>query len=454
MSEYGSIFKAKDIKKQLLEFNKGYNNRQTFGEYYGTVDLARQQAETQLKQNYDTAILDAYKANYEQQQAIQNSNLGIGYKEEYARQLDADLMQAYNSYASSYNSDMQSVQEGYQESVNKIDAELTDYANKVKTLAVTPYDYLEYIWTKYQEGNDDLQKYFENDATWNKYVKNGELISRNELRKLHFDENDFITAAGTDFYDQMMHQLGNELGEDYSYSKWLNDTNKELYDWSQQNNLYDFTYDGTNMDTFKTLLGMSSVDDEYQFVERYGGLTNEEISKMFDKYYKTVETIEASLYEQGSGKDKRKGDRMDAVLKYETALDELEKISKDLGVYDELDASFEGGWNGIRSDILSHHKEELGTREIKKASRKAHAEKTIERILDVLSLDLDKGYEIHSTMGPKASLPEYKKKYQENFYSLQSNEYNKAKKEYLDAIAMTIKYLQDTKPKETNFNYN
>ncbi len=108
-------------------------------------------------------------------------------------------------------------------------------------------------------------------------------MSSSELYSQFYDENRMITDRGKDFYDQMLNQLGVTEGSDYSFHKYLAEKNPELYDWSISPNMYDYTEAGTNLGTFKTLMGLESTDNEYRYIERYGGLSKEQVHTQVSK---------------------------------------------------------------------------------------------------------------------------------------------------------------------------
>ena len=130
-----------------------------------------------------------------------------------------------------------------------------------------------------------------------------------------FDAEGNLTLKGIDFFDQL--QNSPELF-DNSFSAfltntdidWLMETNEgmtraeakeiarrnaELYEWSRSHNPFDFTVDeygqSSNLGSFRRMVGLSSDDAKYSFIERFGGYTETEIDEMYSKFYDIYDSL-------------------------------------------------------------------------------------------------------------------------------------------------------------------
>lgn len=366
-NNYGYIFTKDNVKEQLKNMNRTYQGRQTWGEYYGAIDIAKQNALSKITHDYSSDVLEAYKTAEENKSIVANSALGQGYKEEAFKDIDASLMQAYDAYKQTYANNVASVESNVDAQKAAIDDALDVEATNMQNMLNSGYDYLTDLYNKayglgdYEDIGEDeaLKTRFESDALWNKYLiedANEEgnvtkrLLTQNELYSQLFDENNELTIKGTDFYDQMINQLGTELGEDYSYYNWLNKTNPELFEWSQRYNPYDYTEAGSNIGTFKTMLNMQSTDSKYEFIERFGGMTRDEITNKMNEFINSIDFSSSDS----------------VATNIESALTNIEKWATDLGIHGDL-AEELGGWDNLKSNLKKYAEGIYTTEEFERA---------------------------------------------------------------------------------------
>lgn len=378
MSEYGSIFTKSSTKSQLKELNKNYEGRKMWQELYASADLAKQSMMEDAEYSYSSDVAEAYKVAQLNKNTIAFSNLGTGYKEELMSQLDNDLMQAYNSYKQNKLGQLSTIAKTSANQINSITEALDTQAENTTLLANSTYDYLQYLYDRaYNEDNPDmkLQDLFNNNMQWNKFLQKNELLDAegnvmvdeegnalydtslrdmNALKAEHFDKNGNITIKGMDFYDQMINQLGIQEGSDYGYYKWLNDTNPELYEWSQTYNPYDYTEAGTNIGSFKTLFGMTSTDEKYEFIERFGGLNEEEIDTMFSKFKNNAKTLSDAI--STSNID-------EYATNVKNITNELKSLANDLGMEDDF-GEIIGGWDNLNNILDDYYSGSISTDEL------------------------------------------------------------------------------------------
>jgi len=102
-----------------------------------------------------------------------------------------------------------------------------------------------------------------------------------------------MTMAGLDFFSQIQNA---NIGEN-TFGQFLSETNPDLLEWSQSSNPYDFTFSGMYQDeegnwqfpgsqkgSFRTMMGLASTEDTWAFAKRFGGMSEEQITKMYDRF--------------------------------------------------------------------------------------------------------------------------------------------------------------------------
>ena len=82
-----------------------------------------------------------------------------------------------------------------------------------------------------------------------------------------YDDDDFLTLQGADFFDQMENDMATRGG--LFIRNYLQSEDSDLYNWALSNNPYDYAPDklgaSNNASSFKTMVGMTSKDDEYVY---------------------------------------------------------------------------------------------------------------------------------------------------------------------------------------------
>ncbi len=344
MGQYGRITTTDSIAKQLKKYNTNYEGRKTWDQLYGAVGLSTNQALEQAQYDYYSAMNDAYAAAYNEAAAVQNSALAQGYKTKMLSDLDYDLNEAFNSYRQNYLTQKQNIESTAAEAKATVDSALLTQAKNVKAYADSPYQYLTTMFNR-AYGNEDyepdsrLLEVFEKNPNWSKYVVENEgqksLLSEQELYKQLYDKDGNLTIKGADFYDQMMNDLGVTIGEEYSFHNWLANENSELFEWSQSYNPYDYNPDlygnSTNMSGMKTMFGMTSDDETYQFVERYAGMSEGELSEVFSRYDKAVSDF-ATKVSEDSGRHSK-----EIIGDINTMVSEIKEMANQLGIQGDVE---------------------------------------------------------------------------------------------------------------------
>ena len=365
MSEYGHVFTTEEIKKQLAQFNKNYEGRKTWQNLYGGIDLARQQQLGNLSQDYSKSISDAYASSFGNKLAVNSSNLGQGYKDAAIAELDLALETAYDTYRNNYLSGISEVEQTAATATSNVDAELTKQAEYTKQFANAPYEYLQWLFEEYSKGEDD-SNIFLTDDLWKRYTTVDadntvvlkpweELVNVGAYEEFTddfgnvqkewtglFDADNNLTIKGVEFYDQMLNYFDSTHPEKgLGFGKWLSENNEDLFNWSTSYNPYNYTEAGSNLGSFKTLVGMTSTDQQYSFIERFGGMTKSEIDTMYSDFSTKVEELNTMLSDTTGRNSKKIISGFDAVTKdIKTITDQLgitEDIEKELGMsFDEL----------------------------------------------------------------------------------------------------------------------
>lgn len=369
MDNYGYIFDKSSIKQQLKEANRGYDGRKTWENLYGSIDLAKQQQTSKLKQDYSKAISDAYASSYASNSAIASSNIGEGYKEAAMLEIDNALEAAYDSYRNNYLSSLSEVEGVANEAASSVTESLDYQAENTKKFAEKPYEYLQYLFNKYSEGSNDVNPFYTNEQ-WKKYTyeetdDNGELTGNRLLKSWDdvmsvgakstyidengneqsewtglFDDKGNLTIKGVDFYDQIINQKAYEGSVD-SFGSWLAQTDSDLYDWSTSYNPYDYNDAQTNLGSFKTLVGLGSTDEQYSFIERFGGLGKTEIDGMFSKFTDKVSELEKKVSDSTGRYGKA------TIKDYESLTNEIKHITDDLGITEDIENDMGMSFDGL-----------------------------------------------------------------------------------------------------------
>lgn len=364
MAQYGMVYDTATIKSQLAEANRDYYGRKTWENLYGSIDYARQNQIGQLEQDYSNAIADAYAAAYKSNSAVMSSNLGQGYKAAAIEETDLALEEAYNSYKQNYLSGVAKIEEASEKQTKTVTDDLEKQAKYVKDFANSPYKYLQYLFEQYAEG-DKSKNIFYNQELWKRYTnevkdEQGNLTGERELKSWDdivnygkyeevtddkgitknqwtglYDDKGNLTIKGADFFDQMINSNAYE-GHGVSFEQWLSENNKELYDWSQTYNPYDWAPDvygqNKNIGSFKTMVGLTSTDEKYTFMERFGGLSKSEVDNMYSKFTSKLTELNSKI-EKSSGSNSK-----EITNSFIDLTAEIGNLTEQLGITDDIES--------------------------------------------------------------------------------------------------------------------
>lgn len=379
--QYGTIFTTPDLKRQLLEANRDYRGRKTWENLYSSIDFATKQQANELSRNYAAAVSEAYSNAYQTNKAIANSNLGEGYKESAITDTDIALQQAYDTYRSNYLQGLGELESAAATAQSEVTDKLTEQAEYTKRFADAPYEYLQYLFNQYSEGAQDKNIFYTNEL-WKRYTteetdEQGNSTGNRILKPWEdivnygayeeytdeqgnivkdwtglFDESGNLTIKGADFYDQMMNAFAT-TGNGLSFGQWLANTDEELYDWSQSYNPYDFTTEGTNKGSFKTMVGLTSTDEQYSFIERYGGMSKSEIDNMYSTFTNKMSELNDKLAD-ASGRYTK-----DITTEFHGLTNEISKLTEQLGIKEDIEEQM-----GMDFDSLAEYMSELANNSV------------------------------------------------------------------------------------------
>jgi hypothetical protein len=365
---YGAIFSEEDMKRQLYDLNRDYRGRQTWRDMYARAGLSAQMQQSALNQSYANTMAQAYTASLGGNAAIAGSNVIQGNKQSLLDQNSLALQQAFDAYSQQHVEGSAAIAQNLANANAQIDTVLGEQAKNTIDYANAHYSYLQRLYDDYLNSEN---KIFDNELWKNKFIvnetdENGNVINErlktwDELANYATDENGDIislydkdhnlTIAGADFFDQMENfVIGDERSAGaISWGQYLSETNPELLSWAQTQNAYDYTPGLTNAGSFKTMFGMTSTDNAYEFAERLGGLSEGQVDKMFSKF-ENYSTEYAKKISSTFGGAKYKAKAQFA----ENASKELLKFTNDLGITDDIKEATGQDMNEFVNSIISN----------------------------------------------------------------------------------------------------
>ena len=359
MAKEGMIFDTSDIKSQLAEANRDYYGRKVWENLYGSIDYAKQKQLGRLEQDYSSAVSEAYASAHRANQAIAGSNLGVGYKAAASEATDLALSEAYDTYRQKYLEGVSEVENLSAKQTENVTNALSEQAKYTRDFAGKPYEYLQYVFNKYSEG-ERANNIFYNEELWKRYTKEvkderGNPTGERELKSWDeianygayeeladklgniekqwtglFDASGNLTIKGVDFFDQMINQLAYE-GQGISFSNWLAENDEKLYDWARSYNPYNYTEAGTNLGSFKTMVGLTSTDEKYTFMERFGGLSKSEVDSMYSGFTNKLNELNKKI-SSSSGKNSKQ-----ITSEFTNLTAEIGKLTKQLGITSDIE---------------------------------------------------------------------------------------------------------------------
>ena len=300
--QYGLNITKSDMQKMLEQNDKQQNGIRTWRSLFGNAGLGANAQSDAITSQYTDAIAQAYKANFEQQNAVQNSGLGAGAVKEYLALTRQELQNTYNNYLSNYASDLNDTQESYNNEVGIYKDALEGRAQNFADLYNNAYTYLsEELFgatRTYDDWNNTTpivedsggkdpkvtgyapstatEDYFKTHGLEWLQNDDGTLKSWNELSTVLLNDDGTFSDKGKLFFDQMFNAQSAELndftrtdekGNEYKvrgFDEWLSEKNPELRDWWVSGDAYNYNFAGSNAGSAKAYAGLESTDNSPQ----------------------------------------------------------------------------------------------------------------------------------------------------------------------------------------------
>lgn len=274
---YGVNILASDMRDWLEENDRQQSGVRSWKQLFGNAALGYNAQSDALKTDYASTIADAYKANFERQNAVLGAGLNAGATGAFLADNRNDLLTAYDSYVRNYQSDVSALAKNYANEVGTYDEALDQRAKNFASLYNKAYDYLSQelngAYQTFGEGDKQTTVDFFTDQGLD-WMRNdaGVLKSWNELSYDLFDnDTGELTDAGRDFYNRIFNGVPQAWMRDVddtnsdvtkravrSFDEWLGDTDPTLREWWASQD--EFAVGGINKDTALKRLGIDKMD--------------------------------------------------------------------------------------------------------------------------------------------------------------------------------------------------
>lgn len=342
----GSIFTKDSVASQLEDANKNYYGQRTWANIFGNIDLGGQMASEALKSQYGGVFGESYANAKIMENQIMSSNLGQGFKKSMLDANQTALEKAYDTYMQNYMKDFQSIQDTVMANRAQANKALDTQADYTTRYGNAHYNYLKALYDRYDAGESTL---FENE-NYAKYLNKDEagivtgLMSQSQIHDLLYDEQGNLTRAGVDFFDQLEHD---DVLMDYSFGDYLQAEDPDLYNWAVSDNPYNFAQNraGLNINdaTFREMVGQSSLDEQYTYLENQYGLDNGELNNMLNFF-----TVANDMIVKHVEKGKIDRDYLETIATNYAA--ELGRLILELGLSERFNAELtELGYSDVNT---------------------------------------------------------------------------------------------------------
>lgn len=364
---YGRGLRATDIKSALY----GADNYRE-GNYWSTASKnllgSYDESNRLLERDYSNALMEAYSSKIKQQGSISSSGIVGAAKGELLENTELAYQQAYEAYKNNLAKNKQNVLESYVKQSEELNKLMTERSQMFSKYSEKYYDYLQFLYDEYYadaEANKDNiwnNPLFRSKYLTPNYDEEGNVIdyslrSKEDLYNPIYEENPEtgekeyyslydeegnLTSFGIDYFDQLENYMQRDVK---TFGNWLYETDEELYNWAYTpgENIYDWSsYDGTNAGTFRELVGRESSDRLYSFAERASGLTTGQIKGIYSDVSTKFEEL-SNLNFKDNGKQ--------FLTESKGIIDEIEKLSKDLGIQSDMETIMGMSWDSARDSI-------------------------------------------------------------------------------------------------------
>lgn len=330
MATKGTVSDISTMRKHYSQTDMLRNQAKTWDTMYQTNTLSGLQNQLSLKSNYSEILRDVYSQGRSSQGAISSLNIGDAAKKELLRVQNQQIEGAFSGYSQELQSKLAGVYQNTATTEQAISSQLEKRSEQGASLIQANYDYLGELWKRSlnQENNT-----FASDTLMNEYLdfsdeykegyepigdRFGRVKTREELEQQFFT-NGKLNIQGAEFFDRMMNY---NLEDQLTFRDYLMQNDPDLLQWASSYDPYNEMnedFQGANIGSFKTAVGLTSDDYTYSFVERYGGWSEEKIQESFGKLKMSLDGVNLQ-----NSKDVRNV--------FNTTFDELESYAKQTGI--------------------------------------------------------------------------------------------------------------------------
>lgn len=310
----GSILTGQQAAAQIYNSDRDYQNRLTWQNMLQTNDLNAGRMAQQLENEYASATVDAYTSYLSNKAAVENSALVGSGKNLAMTQADQVYSDAYQSYMNSLVEGQTQVENARAQQEQAILDAMSEQGENIAAYQNAHWDYLKRLWEDYNNGENDIfsgdngmgkvfrQKFLKEVETDENGVPTDEnavqignkwyvMQNEDDLAGLLYNPDGTLTGEGIDFYDALENAAATGIIDGLTFGDYLSETNPELLEWANAYNPYNYTAQGKNAASFKTMVGLDSGDNAWSFNERFGGFDDKRITDMLSDLSSDVEKV-------------------------------------------------------------------------------------------------------------------------------------------------------------------
>lgn len=367
MAIVGFVGNKNAIESQLREENKEYYDK--FNEYYSQLEsnyiegfnnignqygsqiakvgVAGAVAGAQNMSSYNQQLIKAYDSFLSGKESIDQTALGVGYKNLLYEENKQIMNNAFDSYRQRYLDSKSSIESGVasdiyglmsneesaksaltkeyastveelNKQVEELDTSISNYAQNFVNYTDAHYGYLSWLYKKNEDAfSDPMLARFLNE--------NGELVGTGQISAGIYDENGNLTDYGKDFFNFI--ETANYGG--YTFGDYLADTNNKLFEWGASG----------GAERFQESIGFTG-----DYVPSKNTLSEGQFNSLYDKQSATYTDLV-------SKRDAALDDDDNANTYMNTLKDDVNSLiafAKAAGVYDKVKGMAENLLNDIK----------------------------------------------------------------------------------------------------------
>lgn len=346
---YGRGLTRPGVADALRKTDDYYGSQSTWNmlENQADVDYATQNAA--LESDFKDYVYQAYGSAMQQKQIAENIGLVGQGRVAYDKSVENAYQEAYDTYRYKLSEKQSENYQNYIKQMNQINEELYTRAENFATLGNTLYDYAEYMYKTYYGNaessfwnNPDAKRIFltpdENapgqmrlrtkDELYNYNVYVDPETGEEEVRSI-YDEQGNLTGFGRDYFDILENFNYKNTGNETTFGSWLYENNKDLYDWAfEEQNLYDVSTGGRNVESWHELTGRDAMDYQYSVAEHFGSMSKGTIKSFFNDVSSKIDNVFSGSMKMGA---------KSAITSSKDIVSDLENLAVQLGIADDFE---------------------------------------------------------------------------------------------------------------------